>query len=133
MTLRVMPSTLAALYSTQFNQATEQLCCCWERDTNNDDVHKASIKALLHNGEHGCIHTIQHSAEYSNFKKKINSRAVEQDLSGLNSSHELHQTVYCDPFPDIMKNGNKLSRGPHPSVQLLKYNRKNIYAQFLLS
>lgn len=66
-------------------------------------------------------------------KKKINSRAVEQDLSGLNSSHELHQTVHCDPFPDIMKNGNKLSRGPHPSIQLLKYNRKIIYAQFLLS
>lgn len=26
-------------------------------------------------------------------QKKINSRAVEQDLSGLNSSHELHQTA----------------------------------------
>lgn len=47
--------------------------------------------------------------------KKINSRAVEQDLSGLNSFYELHQTVHRDPFPDIMKNGKKLSRGPHPS------------------
>lgn len=30
--------------------------------------------------------------------KKINSRAVEQDLSGLNSSHELHQTAHWDSF-----------------------------------
>lgn len=51
-------------------------------------------------------------------KKNINSRAVEQDLSRLISSHELHQTVTL--FPDIMKNGNKLCRDPHPSGQLLK-------------
>lgn len=65
-------------------------------------------------------------------KKKFNSRAVEQDLSGLNSSHELHQTAHCDPFPDIMKNGNKSCRVPYPSVQLLKYSRK-IFSHFLLS
>lgn len=59
--------------------------------------------------------------------KKINSRAVEQDLSGLNSSHELQQTAHCNTFPDTMKNGNKSCRYPYPSVQLLKYNRKIIF------
>lgn len=60
-----MHLTCSGLKSTQVNLSHRTTLLLLEKVQTMTDVHRPWIKTLLHNGERGCIHGTQHTAERS--------------------------------------------------------------------